>query len=95
MDKRIFASMIVKYWYLIEFLGQSDFPIQSREGRELCKKAANGEARVKQVTVYHTLSGQADTPAEERALIPIGPYTALQNDAHVPMECCRMKSIFA
>ena len=53
MDKRNFASMIVKYWYLIEFLGQSDFPVQSREGRELCKKAANGEARLKQLTVYH------------------------------------------
>lgn len=83
MDKRIFASLIIKYWYLIEFLGQSDFPIQSREGRELCKKAANGEARAKQITVYHTLSGQADTAAEEHGLIPIGPYTALQNDAHV------------
>ncbi|MFR9309590.1 DEAD/DEAH box helicase [Hydrogeniiclostridium mannosilyticum] len=83
MDKRNFASMIVKYWYLIEFLGQSDFPVQSREGRELCKKAANGEARLKQLTVYHILSAQADTNAKDKGSIPIGPYTALQNDAHV------------
>ena len=53
MNKRDFASMIVKYWYLIEFLGQPDFPIQSRESRELCSKAAKGEARAKQITVYH------------------------------------------
>ena len=83
MDKRIFASMIVKYWYLVEFLGQSDFPVQSREGRALCSKAANGEARAKLITVYQMLSEQMDTPDEDDRSIFIEPYTALQNDAHV------------
>ena len=66
MDKRIFASMIVKYWYLVEFLGQSDFPVQSRDSRELCSKAAKGETRTKQITVYRLLSDQADTHAENQ-----------------------------
>ena len=83
MDKRIFASMIVKYWYLVEFLGQSDFPVQSQEGRELCVKTAQGEAHTKQITVYHMLSNQADTLAGDQKSISIGTYTALQNDAHV------------
>jgi hypothetical protein len=83
MDKRIFASMIVKYWYLVEFLGQSDFPVQSQESRELCAKAAQGEAHTKQITVYHMLSNQADTLAGDQRSISIGTYTALQNDAHV------------
>ncbi len=83
MDKRIFASMIVKYWYLVEFLGQSDFPIQSRDSRELCSKAAKGETRTKQITVYRLLSDQADTHAENQRSVFIEPYTALQSDAHV------------
>lgn len=83
MDKRIFASMIVKYWYLVEFLGQSDFPVQSRDSRELCSKAAKGETRTKQITVYRLLSDQADTHAENQRSVFIEPYTALQSDAHV------------
>ncbi|WP_343095221.1 hypothetical protein, partial [Blautia producta] len=83
MDKQTFASMIVKYWYLVEFLGQSDFPVQSREGRESCLKAAEGEARSKQITVYHIFSDQEDTNAKDKRSISIEPYTALQNDARV------------
>ncbi len=79
MNKRDFASMIVKYWYLIEFLGQPDFPIQSWESRELCSKAAKGEARSKQITVYHLLSDQSDTTAKGQRSI----FTALHNDVHV------------
>lgn len=83
MDKRNFASMIVKYWYLVEFLGQSDFPVQTREGREGCLKAARGEGRNKQITVYHVLSDQVDLLTENHKLLSTGPYTALQNDARV------------
>lgn len=83
MNKQTFASMIVKYWYLLEFLGQSDFPLQSRESRESCLKAAKGETRSKQITVYHELSAQEDMKAKEQRLISIEPYTVLQNDARV------------
>ncbi|WP_434311562.1 DEAD/DEAH box helicase [Hominifimenecus sp. rT4P-3] len=83
MDKRIFASMIVKYWYLMEFLGQSDFPVQSRDSRELCSKAAKGETSTKQITVYRLLSDQADAHAENQRSVFIEPYIALQSDAHV------------
>lgn len=82
MDKRIFASMIVKYWYLIEFLGQSDFPVQSREGREFCSKAAKGENQHRQITVYHVLAEQGDFGAGIQDMIFKEPHTALQNDAY-------------
>ncbi len=75
--------MIVKYWYLVEFLEQADFPVQSRDSRMFCSKAAKGQARTKQITVYHVLSDQTDMSAEDQKSISWGPYTALQNDAHV------------
>ena len=56
MDQKTFASMIVKYWYFIEFMGQPDFPSQSREGRALCLRVAKGKTNSRQITVYHTLS---------------------------------------
>lgn len=83
MDKQTFASIIVKYWYLVEFLGQSDFPLQNSAGRALCVKAAKGKSSTKQITVYHVLSNQADMNAKDQRSISIEPYTALQNDAHV------------
>lgn len=83
MDKRTFASMIVKYWYLVEFLGQSDFPVQNRESRESCLKAAKGEAHWKEITVYHVLSDQTDTNSKDQRLFSIEPYAALQNGASV------------
>lgn len=58
MDKKHFSATILKYWYLIEFLGQVDFPIQSSESRDICKKALQGTAKNKNITVYHPLSNQ-------------------------------------
>lgn len=83
MDKRAFASMIVKYWYLVEFLGQSDFPIQSREGQESCLKASKGEARSKQITVYHLLSAREDSCTSMQGSNSKEPNTALRSDALV------------
>lgn len=76
MDKRTLASLIVKYWYLVEFLGQSDFPVQSREARSLCLRAAQGETRNKQITLYHALS-----PIEASEKASPDPVKALQKDA--------------
>ena len=83
MDKRAFASMVVKYWYLIEFLEQSDFPVQSREERELCLKAAKGEVRHKQITLYHKLSSQVSSSTVDQRMTSSDPSTALQKDVHV------------
>lgn len=83
MDKRTFASMIVKYWYLVELLGQSDFPVQRREGREICLKAAKGETHYKQIKVYHLLSALEDSQTETQDSNSKQPSTALQNDARV------------
>lgn len=83
MDKQTFASIVVKYWYLLEFLGQSDFPIQSREGRELCSKAAKGETHNKQITLYHSISRQVEASVEGRQISSLNPNVALQWDAYI------------
>lgn len=80
MNKRELASIIVRYWYLIEFFEQPDFPIQSREGKELCLKAAKDKTRSKQITVYDVLSGQEKLGEK---MVFEEPYMVLQNDAKV------------
>lgn len=80
MNKREFASMIVKYWYLIEFLEQPDFPMQSREGKALCLKASKEETCVKQITLYDNLSVQEKSG---EIMIFEEPCMALQNDANI------------
>ncbi len=77
MDKRMLASMVVKYWYLIEFLEQSDFPIQSKEGKELCLKALKGETQSRQIILYQALSFDED----KRKLTAGGPCEILKKDA--------------
>ena len=59
--------------YLLEFLEQSDFPLQHREDRERYTKA-----QPKQITVHHVLSSQAE-PEEQNSIL-IDPCTALQDD---------------
>lgn len=82
MNKRDFASMIVKYWYLVEFLGQPDFPVQSKEGRKISAEAAKGETRYKQLTLYHALSCKASSLTGEQGTGDPDPATALEKDAH-------------
>lgn len=81
MDKQTFASIIVKYWYLMEFLEQSDFPIQSREERKY-QKASRGKTSEKQILVHHEPADQKALPAASRDSILLEPCTALQDDAH-------------
>lgn len=83
MDKQTLGLLIVKYWYFLEFLGQSDFPVQSREGRELCSKAAKGEARNKQITVYHALFRRVEASATGENTSSMNPSAALQRGARV------------
>lgn len=83
MDKQSFASVIVKYWYLIEFLGQSDFPVQSREGRELCLKAAKRETQYKQITLYHGLSNQTQSPIADQGVTFPDLSKELQEDSRI------------
>lgn len=70
MDKKNFAVTIVKYWYLLEFLSQPDFPTQNRAEREICKKAAGpgqGGPKRKRITLYHSLDAAALEPDRELA----------------------------
>lgn len=80
MDKRIFVSIIVKYWYLTEFLEQGDFPGQSRENRELCEKAARGEVQSKQITLYHELPVWVDPLVGAKEMADPDLYAELQRD---------------
>ncbi len=59
VDKWQFASTILKYWYLVEFLGQDDFPALSRHEKEECRKAREGNSGRKQITVLET-AGYSD-----------------------------------
>ncbi|MCO7121233.1 hypothetical protein NIA71_04615 [Ihubacter massiliensis] len=80
MDKQMFASMIVKYWYLVEFLGQPNFPAQSKKGRKLCQEAADGNISYKQLTVYHTLPGKVLRLQKRTENLPSDPGAALKQD---------------
>ncbi len=42
INKYDFAAKILKYWYLIEFLDQINFPVESKENRESNKRVAEG-----------------------------------------------------
>ena len=57
MDKRQFALLILRYWYLVEFLGQPSFPIQSKANREANQKAEKGKKKTL-ITVYAELTSQ-------------------------------------
>lgn len=56
MDKRRFSSVILKYWYFLEFLGQPDFPAQDRFGKDESLKAAKGFSKRKQISVFNNLN---------------------------------------
>lgn len=61
MDKWSFAARIVKYWYLLEFLGQSDFPTP---------KNGDKQAGAKWITLQHAISEQAIAGSERPRLEP-------------------------
>ncbi len=84
MDKRSFASMIVKYWYLVEFLGQSDFPVQSKDVRENCIKAARGENKNRHIILYHALpQGQEPGKALEEDSARYLNHKVLSDEIHI------------
>ncbi len=66
MDKRQFALLILRYWYLVEFLGQSNFPAQPKANREANLKAAKRQ-RKDPITVYDEL-----TPEFEDVTVTLG-----------------------
>lgn len=63
IDKYDFAAKILKYWYLVEFLDQVNFPVESKENRQNNKKVAEGQLNwYQKITVYHTLSEEEKSP---------------------------------
>ena len=52
MDKRKIALNVLRYWHLVEFLSQLSFPAESRENKQTLKKAAEGDERIRQITLY-------------------------------------------
>jgi hypothetical protein len=73
INKYDFAAKILKYWYLIEFLDQINFPVESKENRESNKRVAEGKINwYKKVTVYHSFS-----PGEK------APIVAFEEDAQI------------
>lgn len=73
IDKYDFAAKILKYWYLIEFLDQINFPVESKENRESNKRVVEGKINwYKKITVYHSFS-----PGEK------SPTMAFEEDAQI------------
>lgn len=71
IDKYDFATRILKYWYLIEFLYQDNYPVESKENQDNNKKVADGKTNWrKQITIYHSFS-----PKEK------GPSVAFEDDS--------------
>ncbi len=82
MDKLNFASMIVKYWYLLEFLGQTNFPVQSKGERERCIEAAQGCCRSKRITLYHVLDSSRNSRRGDHGINSMDLSAALQDDTN-------------
>lgn len=63
INKYEFATKILKYWYLIEFLDQVNFPIESKENRENNQKVVEGKVTwYKKITVYHPFYHKDKSP---------------------------------
>ena len=58
MDKFTFVSNILKYWYLIEFLNQLNFPVEEKSNQQTNKDIAAGKKIRKQINVYHMFSSE-------------------------------------
>jgi hypothetical protein len=64
IDKYEFAAKILDYWYLVEFLDQTDFPTENKEDRDINKKAAEEKkTRRKQITMHHSFFPEKSSPA--------------------------------
>ncbi|MFB1051487.1 AAA domain-containing protein [Paraliobacillus sp. JSM ZJ581] len=73
INKYDLAAKILKYWYLIEFLDQVNFPVESKENRESNKRVAEGEKNwYKKITLYHSFF-----PGEKN------PTMAFEEDAQI------------
>ena len=59
MDKQTFSADILKYWYLLEFLSQPDFPYQDNAEKEECHKAQKGTSKRKQISVFQDLKADS------------------------------------
>lgn len=71
IDKYDFAAKILKYWFLVEFLDQTNFPVESKENQDNNKKVADEKTNWrKQITIYHSFS-----PKEK------GPVVAFEDDS--------------
>lgn len=77
MNQKDLALMIIKYWYLLEFLGQPNFPMQSKEGKEICQKVIQENTNYKQITLYRTI------PWEKQNTYLLSPNRILVQDASI------------
>ncbi|MZL68306.1 MULTISPECIES: DEAD/DEAH box helicase [Eubacteriales] len=57
MEQCEFALLILRYWYLMEFLSQQNFPSESRDNKKANQTARTGEHRYP-ITVYRELDEQ-------------------------------------
>lgn len=62
MDKCKVALKILRYWYLVEFLNQPNFPLESRENQKINREAAEGKMNRKQISLYHPFVAEEIDP---------------------------------
>ena len=92
IEKYDFAAKILKYWYLIEFLDQVNFPVESKENRESNKRVEEGKINwYKKITVYHSFSPGEKSPTmafEEDAQI-YSKHSEISDEINICMEKVR------
>lgn len=85
MNKQEFSADILKYWYLLEFLSQPDFPYQDKADKEECGKAQNGNSKRKQITVYEELRADgllAGSSESQSSSVTIAQIIEMQSRAY-------------
>ena len=60
MDKNKMALIVLRYWFLVEFLNQPAFPKPALNDMKICEDVAKKSICRKQITVYHRLSSSWD-----------------------------------
>lgn len=62
MDKYKIALKILRYWYLVEFLNQPNFPSETRGNQQINREAVARKANSKQISVYHSFTAKEFDP---------------------------------